>query len=272
MVLRILLTLGVLLVLAAGGAAGWQYWQTLPQVAEAPVDAPEAAVSNAPNLSPSAPAAGLGVPEQDWLISPGGGLVSRDTAQAFLRQDRFSRDRMVVATFRAPLSLLLTEGEVLPDPVYHQAFADLRAQALAAQFCPILTQRLAQGCGLESASLVDDSYDAATKTAVFRVEMAFTLKPEVLPMPDLTSHVLQTEVATLDALAAPVGAETVQALLASAAESAVNICLAQAMQFAFCRVASIQLDWASPEDAAARISYGLLKPLPQGMYPAPPLY
>jgi hypothetical protein len=91
-------------------------------------------------------------------------------------------------------------------------------------------------------------------------------------MPDLGSHVLQTDTAKLDAQIAPEGAATVEAFLASTAEVAVSTCLAQAVQFAFCRVASIQLDWVSPKEAAARITHGLLKPLPQGMYPAPPLY
>lgn len=269
MLLRIVLFLGIALVLGAGGAAGWQYWQTMApaqQAGDAPAAAPEAALvkGQAPARTQSA------APSQSWLISPGGELVKRKLAEAFLEQDRFVPSRNVLMRFRAPLTALLSEGEGLPAPVYREAFAEVRANMLAVPLCAPLIEMMAQGCAVTEVALVQDSYDPATDTAEFRVRLAFTLKPEAQPLPDLATRVLKR-----DSLAGE--SETVSGKsdparrLRDVARLAAETCSQQMAAGNFCRVSAIEIAISDPARASFGISYESLHPLPRGMYPAPPL-
>ena len=251
MLLRFVLFLGVMLVLLAGGAAGWQYWQGLPQAAAVP--APPAA-------------APVG---QEWLIAPDGGLVPRAAAQVFLQQERLVEPRRATLTLRAPLAALLAPGEALPAPVYQAAFAAIRAQALADPLCRTLTDSLAARCALIRADLVPDSLDPAAGTATFRLALAFSLKPDAAPLPDLGQSVLHSDAVALDSGKGDLAAETAETALAEVLVAARADCAARG---ATCRTASLMLDWQGPGQATARVGQDWLGPLPKGMYPAPPLF
>ena len=253
MLLRFVLFLGVMLVLLAGGAAGWQYWQGLP---------PETAAGPAPPAA-AAPAG------QDWLIAPDGGLVPREAAQVFLQQDRLVEPRRATLTLRAPLAALLAPGEALPAPVYQAAFAAIRAQALAAPLCAPLTDSLAARCALIRADLVPDSLDPASGTATFRLALAFSLKPDPAPLPNLGQSVLHSDAIGLDSGKGDLTAQTAEAALAEVLAAARVDC---ATRGPTCRTSAIMLDWEGPGQATARVGQDWLGPLPKGMYPAPPLF
>jgi len=267
MILRIFLALGVLLVLAAGGAVGWQYWQSLPRQAAAAHDSGQTA---APMAGTQVAPAAVDLPDQDWLISPGGGLVSRKQARVFLAQDRFVQDRNVMLTFRAPLADLLSEGEILPAPVYHEALAELRAGALAAPLCAPLVEVLAQGCAIEGARLVDDSYDPATLTAEFQITLVFTQKTETQPLPDLAAHVLKGEWVRGDVTSLG-GNASASETLRDVGRMAAETCRQEMEAGNFCRISSIGIALRGQDGADFTIAYDRLLPLPQGMFPAPPL-
>jgi hypothetical protein len=271
MLLRIVLFLGVALFLAAGGTAGWQYWHSLPQ---AVAEAPEAG-SAAPKLlsAPPARAEDTGSKaEQSWLISAGGGLVPRDQARNFLAQHRFDENRWVLFRFRAPLAALLAEGEALPDPVYHLAFAEIRSKAVAARLCEPLLQAWAQGCAVHATDLVDDTYDPATVTAEFEVQIVFSLKPDPLPLPDLAARSFRTEGLGFDQDLAAGFAATPEAFLAYGVDLGDRACAVWKASGEPCRVMRMLLHWQSPFKASGRVEVGALGPLPKGVYAAPPLY
>jgi hypothetical protein len=271
MLLRIVLFLGVALFLAAGGAAGWQYWQSRPQaVAEGPE-----AVSAAPKLLSAPPASAGdtgGKAEQSWLISAGGGLVPRDQARNFLAQHRFDENRWVQFRFRAPLADLLAEGEALPDPVYHLAFAEIRSKAVAARLCEPLLQAWAQGCAVHATELVDESYDPATVTAEFEVQIVFSLKPDPAPLPDLATRSFFIDGIAFDQDVATGFTATPEAFLAYAASLGDRACTVWKATGEPCRVMRMSLQWDSPAEASGRVEIGALGPLPKGVYAAPPLY
>jgi hypothetical protein len=269
MLLRVVLFLGVALVVLAGGAVGWSYWQSLPQQVAA-VEAPNPQTA-APRIAGQAPPATVAAPAQNWLIDRSGGLVSRDTAQAFLRQDRFVEDRQMVVTFRAPLDRLLSPGEVLPAAVFHEALADVRAPALADGLCAPLLDGFANGCALHAARLVDGSYDPETVSARFQIELVFTLKPEVQPMPDPAAHVLQRNSTDAEIIIAG-DIPTVDQLMRDAVTLAMQSCAQKTAAGLFCRIGKVELDWNSPDLARVEVERGWLAPLPTGMYPAPPLF
>ena len=273
MLLRVVLFFGVGLILAGFGAAGWQYWQSLPQATA--VVAAETAASPMPKAL-SAPPAALGADDakagQTWLISSGGGLVPRKDARNFLAQHKFHENRDLRFQFRAPLTTLLSEGEVLPGEVYREAFAEVRAMAAATNVCAPLLQSWAQGCAVHSAALVDESYDPATQSAEFVVDVVFTLKPEAKPMPDLATRSFRSSYLRLDQADAFATSATPEAFLTYAVEAGVKACATWTANGDPCRVMQMSLEWESPEKAAGHVVIGALGPLPKGVIPAPPLY
>lgn len=272
MLLRVVLFLGVLLVLVAGGAAGWQYWQSLPQ-AVASGDAEAAGpVSAAPILTATAPAATAPRADQTWLISKGGGLVPRDDARNFLAQHRFVESRDLRMTYRLPLAALLSEGEVLPAEIYRTAFAAVRANAAATRLCAPLLQAWAEGCAVHSAKVLEDTYDPASESAVFAVAIAFSLKPDAQPLPDLAARSLITEVWWFDADRAGAAAATPEGFLSFAVNAAGVACSETDPKGDACRVMRMNVDWSSPQDARAQAQIGKLVALPTGVFPAPPLF
>ena len=263
MLLKVLISCGLMLMLAGFGAAGWQYWQTLPAG-----EAAEAAVAESvPGPTPET--------AQSWLISPTGGLVRREVARAFLVQDRFVAGRSVLITHSAALAALLLEGETLPEAAYLEVLADIRAPKVAGGFCAVLLDTIAADCAVNAARVVPGSVDRAAGTAQFRTELVYRLKPEAAPLPDLGSSVLVT--APVDALSAPdaeVAAEVAvvqpEAMLRSAISAVVAACDSPDVAKP-CRMMRLEMIWTPDGSGATRAEIGWMAPLPKGMYPAPPL-
>ncbi len=254
--LRLLIGTGVLLMLVGFGAAGWQYWQD--NFASIAVPAAETAVQETPAAS------------QNWLISPTGNLVPQAEVRAYLAQERFVPGRVVTVTRTARLIDLLVEGEKLPETPYLQVFADIRAPMIAKALCPVVMERIALSCAAHSARVVEDSVDPLLKTARFRAELVYRLKPEEAELPDLAAHILETDNLLLDLSADPAATTSAEAALAHAVDTAVQACATEG-RGDMCRILGLSLDWApdSPPSAQAKIAW--LAPLPEGMFPAPPL-
>lgn len=269
--LRFLIGTGALLMLAGFGAAGWQYWQGLPQNAAGPGD--QASLAEA------------GGQAQSWLISPSGGIVRPEDVRAFLEQERLVRDRMVEVTQVAALATLLADGEKLPDAPYLEVLADIRAPMIAQALCQALTATIARVCAVQSARVVMGSVDPISGTAVFRIALAFRQKPSDVPLPDLASHVLRTETVTPfadtvppeaqdkndaapDAAEAPVLPESAEAALAELLQAVSTAC-SDEDRAPTCRLLGVTLDWAPGvvPNATARVAW--LAPLPEGMTVAP---
>ncbi len=268
MLLRVILFLGVSLVLAAFGAAAWQYWQSLPQhAADAAVD--EATGPTGPQLTIMGQPVQSQAPDQKWLISPGGGLVSRARAREWLKQDEFVEDRAVRIEFTAPLSALLDAGEVLPGLPYRTAFADIRGKKLAQDFCLPLMDVVAAACAVTAVALKPDSLDPAGETATFELVLAYALRPEASPLPDLAARTLQSTNVRVTEEDAASAAATPVSFLAHALTVTKAACAAEGEH---CRMTSLYLSWESPEKADAQANISWLAPLPKGMYAAPPLY
>lgn len=252
--LRLLIGTGVLLMAVGFGAAGWQYYQSLP-----------ASAAEAPELAADP---GVSVPSQDWLISPSGGLVPRAEALAYLRQDRFRPERTATVVRSARLIDLLAQGEKLPDEPYLQVLADIRAPMLAATLCKVLTDSVAADCAVNAARVEEGSVDPIQGTARFRLELVYRLKPEAEPLPDLGAHVLNTNRVQVELESGAEGPATVEAALAAAVSQAQAACPEGGLT---CRMQSLTVDWApeAPVRLTARIAW--LAPLPEGVFPAPPL-
>ncbi len=253
--LKLVIGLGVLLMLAGFGAAGWQYVQAMPPGEVAAVEAETG---------------GAVGPSQTWLISRSGGLVARDDVASYLDHGRFVEGRTVVITQRAALESLLSEGEKLPEAPYLQVLADIRAPKVAAGACAALQEELAQDCAVHSARVVEGSVDRATGTAQFRIELAFTLKPGEVAMPDLSARAFGTEMVTLAFEAGQDGAATVSDLIRSTVAAANAACAAQRRSEG-CRVMRMNLVWEGDGAGALQAEIGSLSRLPKGMFPAPPL-
>jgi hypothetical protein len=277
MLIRVVLFLGVGMVLAAFGAAGWQYWQTMPTSVQVDVsdvevvDAPEDG-AEAPDLAKAAPAEDVADPGQAWLVSNTGGLVSRRDARAFLQQAKFVENRAVTMTVRVPLTSLLSQGEALPGAPYVEAFAEVRAAGAGAMICGPMVAAWAQGCVVSRAELVDGTYDPQTQTAEFRVGAVFTIKAEAEPLPDLSTRAFSTEFLRLDDGDAGVDSSTPQAFLAQVVALAGNTCAIEQAAGSPCRVMTVSVDWHAPDKADAQIQIGTLGPLPKGVFSAPPLF
>lgn len=278
--LRLLIGTGVVLMAVGFGAAGWQYWSSLP-AAPAAQDAA---------AQPADAALGQG----GWLVSPTGGLIPREDVRGYLAQDRLVPGRSVTVIHTAPLTALLAEGQTLPAQPYLQVFADIRAPRMAEGLCPALLASIAQDCAVHSARVVPDSVDPVRGTARFAIELAYRLKPEADPLPDLGTRVFQSELLTIgtdpDAPAVATPAEDADAAAEDAAPDAVNPLVAASAAEALtalvttvvqtcldaddrqaCRIMALSLDWAPGAPAFGQARIGWLAPLPEGMIPAPSL-
>ena len=274
MLIRVVLFLGVGLVLAAFGAAGWQYYQSLPVSVAADVEVVEAPEEGAdpPKPAKSAPAEDVADPGQAWLVSDTGGLVPRRVARVFLQQSKFVKDRDVTMTVRVPLETLLSAGEALPGAPYVEAFAEVRAGVVGNFICAPMVAAWAQGCAVSAAELVDGSYDPQSQTAEFRLGVVYTMKAEAVPLPDLSTRAFTTESMRMEEDDPGVDASTPQAFLAQAVALAGSTCAMEQAADTPCRIMSMSVSWSAPDRADARFEFGTLGPLPAGVFPAPPLF
>ena len=254
--LRFLIGSGLTLMALGFGAAGWQYWQSLP-AAPAPQETAQA----------SAP---VPMQEQGWLISATGGLVPRDDVRAYLTQDRFVAGRIATVVRSAPLTALLTDGETLPAAPYLQVFADIRAPKMAEDLCPALQALIAQDCAVHSARVVEGSVDAVRGTARFRIELAYNLKPDEAGLPDLAAHVFVPQPMIWEVEAGDPALATVNAALTALIGVAQAACAAEDVGQA-CRILGLSLDWAPGMPVAAEARVGWLSPLPEGIFAVPSL-
>jgi|GEM_PF-955084 len=274
MLIRVVLFLGVGLVLAAFGAAGWQYWQNMPVSVAADVEvieAPEEAAET-PKVVKDAPAEDVADLGQAWLVSETGGLVARREARVFLQQSKFVEDRDVTMTVRVPLEQLLSEGEALPGAPYVEAFAEVRAGVMGNFICAPMVAAWAQGCAVSAAELVDDSYDAKTQSAAFRVRVVFTMKAEPTPLPDLSTRAFTVQTIRFDTNYLSIDDSTPQSFLAQAVALAGGTCATEQSAGTPCRIMSMSVSWSAPDKADASFDFGTLGPLPAGVFPAPPLF
>lgn len=266
--LRILIGAGLLLMAVGFGAAGWQYWQSMPATT---VDVAEAAIPDTANPAAApvaAPVAATG--RQSWLISPTGGLIPQDDVRAYLVQDRFVPGRSLWILRQAKLSDLLAEGEKLPETPFLQVLADIRAPRVADGLCAVLTQTLAQDCAVNSARVVEGSVDVASGTAMFQLDLVYRLKVPDADLPDLAVHVLRSDVFRLDLPAGADGTATPDAALQAALAAIATACEADGVGEA-CRPMRISLDWSPGKPVVAQAKIAWLDPLPKGMFVAPPL-
>lgn len=256
--LRILIGSGLLLMTVGFGAAGWQYWKTMPRAE--PVT--EVAVKAAVPVSRTV--------RQGWLISPTGGLIPQDDVRAYLAQDRYVPGRTLVVTRQASLASLLAEGEKLPDPAFLQVLADIRAPRVAEGLCGVLTASIAQDCAVNAARVVEDSVDPASGTAMFRLELVYRLKDPGTDLPDLAAHVLRSDFVRLDLEDGAEGTASPDAALQAALAAIATACEAETVG-EVCRPMKLSLDWTPGRPVSARAEIAWLDPLPKGMFVAPPL-
>lgn len=255
--LRLLIGTGLLLMTVGFGAAGWQYWQSMPK---AQIDA----------VATTAEAAAPASHRQGWLISPTGGLIPQEDVRAYLAQDRFVPGRTLTVVRQAKLADLLGEGEKLPDAPFLQVLADIRAPKVADGLCAVLTQTVAQDCAVNAARVVEDSVDPATGTAMFRLELVYRLKEADGDLPDLAAHVLRSDYVRVDFPAGDAAAATPDAVLQAALSAVATACEAETVG-EVCRPVRLSLDWAPGRPVSATAEIAWLDPLPQGMFVAPPL-
>ena len=256
--LRFLLATGVTLMLVGFGAAGWQYWQSLPD---------DPAVDPADSTAPPAVSPGAADLPKSWPISPTGGPVPVADVRAYLDQDRSDPARSAVITLTAAIVDLVAEGEAPPDPVYFQVFADIRAPLLAENLCPALTKGIARLCVVHSARAVPGSVDAASGTARFQIELFYGLGPDAGALPDLALHVLDQVPVDLPVDTAA-GHASVEAALAALIDTATAACPPEEDGQA-CRILRLSLDWAPGQTATGQAVVSWLRPLPDSLRIAP---
>jgi hypothetical protein len=251
--LRVLIGTGALLMAVGFGAAGWQYWQSLPAAAAGEVGT--ATLSDEP---------------QRQLMSPTGALIPQEDVRAYLVQDRFVPQRTVEVTLQAYLADLLADGEKLPEVAYLLVLADIRAPRLADGLCAVMTADFAADCAVNAARVVAGSVDPVMGTARFRIELVYRLAEPAEETPDLTRHVLQ-QVGTFLAIdPGTPGTEGAGAALGAALATATEACAAEGVGKQ-CRPMQIAVDWRPGEPVEARIEVAWLSPLPKGLFVVPPL-
>lgn len=255
--LRILIGTGALLMAVGFGAAGWQYWQSLPK-------APAVAAVEAE--SPAAKA----VRRQRWLISPSGGLIPQEDVRAYLVQEAFVARRTVQMTLQATLAELLAEGEKLPEVEYLQVLADIRAPRVAEGLCAVVRQSFAADCAVNMARVVENSVDPVAGTAQFRVELVYRVADDGEELPDLAAHVLRRESVGLTQEPGAVGYLSADAALAAALAVATDACAAEGVG-TLCRPMRLSVDWLPGQPVQGWAEIAWLDPLPKGMSVAPPL-
>lgn len=253
--LRLLIGTGVLLMAVGFGAAGWQYWQTLPK--SAPAEPVAAAVA--------APVP----PRQTWLISPTGGLVPQEEVRTYLAQERFVPGRRLRIERQANLSDLLADGEKLPEPAFLEVLADIRAPKVAEGLCDVLLASLAQDCAVNRARVVEGSVDQVQGTARFQLELVYRLKDEA-ELPDLAAHVLRSEMVLLDIEAGTEAGGSAELALRALLDQVTAACAADTAGEA-CRPMELSVVWAPGQPVQGRGRIAWLDPLPEGMFVAPPL-
>ncbi|VDC30050.1 hypothetical protein [Pseudogemmobacter humi] len=275
MLVRIILILGVALMLFAGGAAGWQYWQQNFAAPELAAATGTAVQETPPETLPDAAGAPTAeTPAQTWLISLTGELVDTETVTAFLLQDRFVEDRVFRISMRVPMTAFLAEGETLPDPVYRPVFADIRAPRLVAGMCGMLLDAWAGSCRMGEAGVRGESYDPETETVELELRLYYTQKPGEVPLPDLKSHVMQQDWLNVAARLGKQELEGADAMELAAAtiRAAAGICAEVEARGQACRILKMSMQWDSPEDFTGQVTWAWMEPMPKGMYPAAPLY
>jgi hypothetical protein len=260
--LRLLIGTGVLLMAVGFGAAGWQYWQSLPA-------APSATTEGAPATPAPEPAKPAPVSEV-WLASPSGGLIAQDMARAYLVQDRLAPARLVQVTRVAELADLLGQGEALPGDEFLQVLADIRAPRVAEDLCAVLLQGFAAECVVHSARVVPDSVDPAAGTARFKLELAYNLPKSDEAVPDLATRVLRTVPVSLTLDPGSPEAAAAETSLGAALAAVTEACAAETVGD-LCRMLQLSLDWAPGQPVQAQAEIGWLDPLPDGVTVAPPL-
>ncbi|MBN8630500.1 MAG: hypothetical protein J0L76_06560 [Rhodobacterales bacterium] len=256
--LRILIGSGLLLMTVGFGAAGWQYWKTMPKAAPSDQVAEGAAVA--------APAP----MRQSWLISPTGGLIPQADVRAYLEQGKFVPQRTLRVVRQARLADLLAEGEKLPEPAFLQALADIRAPRVADGLCPLLLDAMAQECAVNAARVVEGSVDPAAGTASFALDIVYRLKDSGGELPDLAAHVLRSDRMRLDLAPGSEGTASPEAALQTLLVAVDTACSAEGVGHA-CRPVRLDLDWVPGQPVRAGASIAWLDPLPKGMFVAPPL-
>lgn len=254
--LRVLIGTGVLLMAVGFGAAGWQYWQSLPAAA------PEAAAEAASAPRPEEP--------RLQLISPTGELVPQEEARAYLVQDRFTPRRTVEMTLQANLADLLAEGEKLPEVAYLQVLADIRAPRLADGLCAVMRSSFASDCAVNAARVVEGSVDPAAGTAQFRIELVYRLAEANEEVPDLARHVLRRGGTLLTLDPGTPGTESAEAALKATLVAATEACAAEGVG-QLCRPVQLAVDWRPGAPVEARADVAWLSPLPEGLVVVPPL-
>ncbi|MFM7335506.1 MAG: hypothetical protein ACKO2N_13975 [Tabrizicola sp.] len=260
--LRLLIGTGLLLMTVGFGAAGWQYWQSLP--------AQSAGATDATPADPKPQSDKSVVVKQNWLASPSGGLIAQDEVQGYLAQDRLVPTRMVLVTRQANLADLLGSNEALPQAEYLQVLADIRAPRLAEGLCAIVFEAGAADCTVNSARVVEGSVDPVTGTALFRLELAYRLPDAVEALPDLAAQVFRTAPVSLMLDPGAPGAASADLALSAALTAVADACAAETVGD-LCRMLRLTLDWAPGQLVQARADIGWLDPLPQGVSVAPPL-
>lgn len=266
--LRLMIGTGVLLMTVGFGAAGWQYWQSLPKSATA--DATEGAGVEGGDVAGSGTETGPAPLRQSWLISPTGGLVRQDDVRAYLAQERFVPDRRVLVLRQANLSDLLAEGEKLPEPAFLEVLADIRAPKVADGLCSVLLETIAQDCALNAARVVEGSVDQASGTAQFQLELVFRLREDGVELPDLAAHVFRTESIGLLIEAGAEGSESAETALRALLDEAALSCSVETVG-EICRPLGLSVSWTPGEAVRGTGRIGWLDPLPEGMFVAPPL-
>lgn len=253
--LRLLIGTGVLLMTVGFGAAGWQYWQSLPK--------------SAPS-EPVAAAAAAAVPtRQSWLISPTGGLVPQDEVKTYLAQERFVPGRRLRLERQANLSDLLAAGEKLPEPAFLEVLADIRAPKVAEGLCAVILAAGAQDCAVNAARVVEGSVDQVEGTARFQLELVYRLQ-DGDELPDLAAHVLRSEIVSLDIDAGAEASASAETALAALLDQVAAACAADTVG-AICRPMDLSLAWTPGQPVRGRGRIAWLDPLPEGMFVAPPL-
>lgn len=252
--LRLLIGSGLLLMTVGFGAAGWQYWQSLPK---------------ADPVMAAADAAPLPV-RQSWLISPTGGLIPQDQVRGYLAQERFVPSRSLLVRRQASLTSLLADGEKLPEPAFLQVLADIRAPKVADGLCDVVLQALAADCAVHSARVVEGSVDPVLGTAEFQLELVYRLSEEGTELPDLAAHVLRSDRVALELEAGAEGTASPEAALRALLAAVDAACSADGVG-ELCRPMQLALDMTSGGAVSARAAIAWLDPLPKGMFVAPPL-
>ena len=247
--LRALLYAGLSLMLVGFGAAGWQYWQDHSRSVGA-------AAGNLPGVARAED-------PQGWLISPLGRPADPADVRAYLTQERAVAERTLRVTMTATLADLLQEGEALPDPVYLEVMADIRAVRLAEGLCPELLATIADRCAVASARVVPGSVDALQGSARFAVELAYAVKADPAGLPDLALHVFETQAIAMPAGNAAPG-QTASSALRTLLDQAVFAC-ADPERGLSCRVLRLTLDHDPTGRVEGSAVLGFLRPLPEVM-------